>query len=192
MINLDSRTKSKLLWVATALAPVLVVQGVRTVFGTSGEPASASAAPTSAAGAPAVIEAERALTPPQKAAQAWLDSRTGDSVMRSPMDRPEAPVVEQGAAAPRTTPKAAPSGPVSPVITNASPEQLVVGGMLVGGNVENGLASINHRVYRLGDLVTPHWRITGIDTRKRVVTLEGPDGRTVGLSPPTPSAEREW
>ena len=42
----------------------------------------------------------------------------------------------------------------------------------------------------LGDQVSQHWTVARIDTRRRVVTLAGSEGRTINLMPQTPSQER--
>ncbi len=189
MLNLDTRTKSKLAWVAMLLAPVVAVQGVRTMFGVSATPSSASAAGIGPqpllAGAP-VPEPERTLTPAQAAARTWLLSRSRTLQPRSPMDRPDPPMVAPepvSAAEPTPAPK-----PAQAVETPLPTMNLTA--MIASSSDNQPMTMINHKAYRIGDAITPLWKVAGIDTKKRVVTLQGPDNRRVELRPPTPSQER--
>ena len=187
MLNLDSKTKSKLALMATLLAPVLAVQGVRVGFGRAAAPAGASAAAQPAVASPVAAEPEKALTAAQSKAKNWLGSHTRTLHGRSPMDRADPTPVEVAAG---------PSGPsdaekpASAPVVEGQPKGLVVTGMIAGGTERLSLASINHRVYRIGDTVTGSWKVSAIDTRKRLVTLTGPEGLEMGLSPATPSLER--
>jgi hypothetical protein len=187
MFNLDSRTKSKLAWMATLLAPVIAVQGVRGVFGISAAPAPAGAAtvgplpPAPASAAPAV---EKALTPTQAKARTWLLSRTHTLQSRSPMDRPDPTNVEATtSAAVKSDNKIS-----APVIIDVPKVTLTA--MISSNSDGQPLTVINEKMYRIGDAISPHWRVAGIDTRRRVVTLVGPENRTVELQPPTPSTQR--
>jgi hypothetical protein len=189
MFNLDSRTKSKLVWVATLLAPVLAVQAVRATFGVSTTPTTASAAPIgpqpSAPATPAA-DPEKALTPTQAKARGWLLSRTHTLQTRSPMDRPDpAPIAE---VAPKPADASPTPAPVIPI--DDMPVALSLSAMIGSNGSGQPLTLINHKVYRVGEAVTPHWRVASIDTKKRIVTLVGPDNRTIELRQPSPSVER--
>jgi hypothetical protein len=190
MLNLDAKSRSKLVWIATLLAPVVVVQGVRFATSTSAAAASAAsiASPGPDAAAASPTPPEQALTPAQRNAIAWLGSRSDSARFRSPMDRPDLrPEPPTSDVAP------APSIPTIPTIdkpTDDAPRGLTVTGMIAGGPGATSLCAINHRIQRIGDEVYPAWRISRIDGRNRVIVLAGPDGRTALLSPPTPSWER--
>lgn len=189
MLNLDTRTKSKLAWVAMLLAPVVAVQGVRTMFGVSATPSSASAAGIGSQPLPvgaAAPEPERALTPAQAAARTWLLSRSRTLQPRSPMDRPDPPVVApEPVAAAEPTPVPQPSRPMEVPLPTMN-----LTAMIASSSDNQPMTMINHRAYRIGDSVTPLWKVFAIDTKRRVVTLQGPDDRRVELRPPTPSQER--
>lgn len=188
MLNLDSRSRSKLVWIATLLSPVVAVQGVRFITGAS--PSAASAAVSAAApDMPALPagDAAKALTPAQANALRWLQSRSGAAARRSPMDRPDQPAEVETPPQPRPAPAIIPDAPKP---TDEAPRDLVLNGMIAGGPGGFSLCTINHRIRRVGEEVWPAWRITRIDGRQRIVVLSGPDGRTAILTPPTPSAER--
>lgn len=187
-MNLDTRTKSKLAWVGMLLAPVVAVQGVRTMFGVSATPSSASAAAIGPQPLPLgtpTPEPERALTPAQLAARTWLLSRNRTLQPRSPMDRPDPAVV---APEPIVAKEPTPPPPARPAELALPTMNLTA--MIASSSDNQPMTMINHKAYRIGDAVTPLWKVSGIDTRKRVVTLEGPDKRRVELRPPTPSQER--
>ncbi len=188
MLNLDSKTKSKLALMATLLAPVLAVQGVRVGFGRAAAPAGASAAAVQpAAASPVAAEPEKALTAGQSKAKNWLGSHTRTLHGRSPMDRADPAPVEVVAVP--SVPNE-PAKPASVPVVEGQPKGLVVTGMIAGGTDGLSLTSINHHVYRIGDTVTGSWKVSAIDTRKRLVTLTGPEGLEMELAPMTPSLER--
>ena len=105
------------------------------------------------------------------------------------MDRADPTPVE--VAAPTPSPNVPPSTTPQPApVVDGQPTGLALTGMIAGGKEGQSLASINHRVYRVGDAVVPSWRVAAIDTRKRIVTLAGPDGQKMTLTPATPSIDR--
>ena len=91
MLNLDSRTRSKLALAATLVAPVLTVQAARLLLGPAASPGSAAAATveTRSGLPPIVAEPPKPLSSAQAKAQTWLMSRTRRLQLRSPMDRPD-------------------------------------------------------------------------------------------------------
>jgi hypothetical protein len=190
MFNLDSRSKSKLALVVTLLAPVLAVQGVRTVFGLSGAPAGASAAttdPSPSSLTPGPVEVERPMTTLQLKARTWAMSRTRTLRPRSPMDRPDPPPILEpvrSTSIVETTPTTS-----TPAVDTSLPA-MMLSAMVAGGKDGHPVVLINHKAYRIGDAVSPLWKVIRIDTKHRVVTLSGPGDRTAELRPPTPSMER--
>lgn len=184
MLALDSRTKSKLGLAATLLAPIIVVQVVRTFFGASAMPTSASAAaiPYADPAAPTSTVADRPLTPAQVKALAWTRSRQINIPIRSPMlERETFPQIapdhewnEQARDGSQTT--ADPQPEPSPSFT--------ITGMIAGENHAGSLTTINHRVYRIGDQIIKGWTITAIDTRRRVVLVVGPEGQSIEVPMP--------
>lgn len=190
MLNLDSRSKSKLVLVVTLLAPVLAVQGVQTVFGLSGSPAGASAAttgPSPSSLVPAFVEVERPMTALQLKAKTWAMSRTRTLRPRSPMDRPDPPQILEVM---RDTPVVETTPVTSAPAVDTAPPAMTLSAMVAGGKDGHPVVLINHKSYRIGDAVSPLWKVIRIDTRHRVVTLSGPSDRTVELRPPTPSMQR--
>ncbi len=183
MFVLDSKTKSKLGLVATLLAPMIVVQGVRTFLGPGTSPAAASAAasPYADPAAPTSTIADRPLTESQLKALAWNAARELSLPLRSPMlereiipepspvrDVPAVPVQREAQATPQT---------------DASPS-FTLTGMIAGENHSGSLTTINHRVYRVGDQIIKGWTITEIDTRKRLVRIVGPEQQNIEIPMP--------
>jgi len=186
MLSLDSRTKSKLVWLATLFTPVLVVQGVRVAVGNSNTAAQAQAsANPQAAALPGALEPEKPLTAAQLKAQVWLGVRGPiPANLRCPMDRPDPLVAPTQVVDP--TPAAHDNpGPKTPAV-NPALSNLTLTGMIAGRTEAQSLATINHHVYHVGDEVAPKWKIKRIDTRKRTVTIVGPGGQTTVLSPSLP------
>lgn len=182
MPSLDSRTRSKLVWIAALLSPFAAVQGVRLGVAGAG-PADAAAATAPGAPPPAPVPVPAAVRAPseaQRRALDWIRARDPVADLRSPMDHPDPEPDRPGPAA---TPEA-------PAPADLTPRQLTLTG-LIGGADKAPVAAINHRLYRVGDAVSPGWSVAAIDARARSVTLAGPDGRTLRLTPPTPPLSRE-
>jgi hypothetical protein len=162
--------------VAALLAPVLVVQGFRAVSGWHVQTSSASGPRPADLPVPAPQPAPLQITPDMKRAADWITSRGPIRVGRSPMDH-----------VPGIKPIAVPAKPdPEPVLPNAvtppnRPETKLVLSAIIGGKTSN-MASINGRIYRLGDDVEPGWTIIAIHPRRMVVVLSGPEGQVVELS----------
>lgn len=182
MLNLDSRSKSKMLWIGTLLVPAIAVQVVRFMLGDSGPSAASAATPDPAAVAPVVAatpEQAKPLSPAQAKAVAWLRSRPQTLGLRSPMDfaddMPPAEPEEEPTPALAISPTAA-----TPIPTRV-PGALAITAIMSGG-VDGAVVSINHKLYRIGDEIVPNWRILAIDARERTVTVQGPEGQSLLLS----------
>ena len=185
MLNLDQRTKTKAAWVATLLAPLLAVQSVRYLVIGDAHPFAAGAAMQTTTMTPvAMPDAPKPPTSAQAKAAQWLNGRTVALNLHSPMDRPD-PV-----ATPAPTPIAEPVAPIAPAPAprlDDTPRHLVLTGILGGaGESARSLASINHRIYRVGEEVVTGWRVTSIDSKRRSVTLSHQDGRTLEMEPAAP------
>lgn len=199
MIALDSRTKNKLIFAGVLLMPVIAVQGARFVLGPDASPAATLAAvPTPVPNVPGIPSSLvpapiKAFTPAQQRAADWLASRASPASLRSPMDHsepaaappvatraPEPPRPPQGDDAP--TPNAGEGS--EPAARAAAAPRLTLTGLLVNG--KSRLASINHRIFRVGDTVLPGWRLAAIDSKARSVTLLGPDGQRAVYQTPAP------
>lgn len=166
--------RRRLIPVAALLAPVLVVQGFRQVSGWQVQASQAAVVVR-----PVEQTAPATPTPPpvtdqmRKAAQ-WLESRGPLKIRRSPMDhvarvRPVAPLTPDP-----VEPQPAPTSAKRPV------NKLVLSA-IVGGKNSN-MASINGKVFHLGDDVEPGWTIIAIHPRRMVVVLSGPEGQVLELS----------
>lgn len=182
MLKLDQRTKTKAAWVATLLSPLIAVQGVRYLVIGEASPVSAGAAVSGGQMMPATAaEAAKPLTAAQTKAAQWLASRTVALNLRSPMDMPD-PV------APTPMPEPVvkvPEAPTPAPKDDDTPHHLVLTSILGGaGESSRSLASINHRIYRVGDEVAPGWRLSAIDSKKREIVLSNSDGRSLTLTPP--------
>jgi hypothetical protein len=180
MLNLDSRSKHKLLWIATLLVPAITVQAVRLAIG--GGPAAASAATSLPAAPPTpapsalIPEAAKPLSPSQAKALDWLHNRKQTLGVRSPMDRPDS--ITEPAPTQAPTPMAAAPTPSAP----RTPGTMSITALMTAGTVDTSIVSINHKLFRVGDEIVPLWRILAIDSRARTVTIAGPDGQSITLS----------
>lgn len=189
MPAISPKTTAKILFFATLLAPALIVQLVRTGLGSA--PVATAAAATQPA--PAIPQLTTAapptLTDTQRRALAWVLAQPNTSPIRSPMDFPDPVPVVIADPAPAPTVPANATVPAEPLIT---PTFQITGmiGSAPNVGIERALASINHRIYRVGDEVSKGWIVHEIDSRNRTVTLHGPDGRVVSVTPPKPELER--
>ncbi len=185
MPALSSRTKARVLFFATMLAPIVIVQGARVLLG--GTPVSSASAANADPGLAITPPPAAPLTDAQRRAITWIAGQPASLPLRSPMDRPDPPPIivhlpitpAPEPAIPQPTQPPAPTFILSAIIGSSS-----------SGGSEQALASINHRIYRVGDEITRGWRIADIDSRSRTVTVLGPDQQRITLTPPTPSLRR--
>ena len=171
MIALDTRTRSKLAWVAAMLTPIVAVQLVRLV--TASMPQQATAAPVQEAEPAPAAPPLPPLTNRQREAIRWLGSQSVQTANRSPMDRMEPQKIEIPPPEPKPIEQAAPA--------DNSPPDLRLTGLI--GDGKNALASIDHKLRRLGDTVAPGWKVVKIDSRNRQVVVRHTDGRELTLEP---------
>lgn len=168
-MRLSGRAKQQVLWIAAASGPVFAVQAVRLLLGT-GPAAAGAAQPDVAAEPPASYAAAGPSAPlddAQHRAIEWIDGGSWrDALARSPMHRPEG------------------ARPAPVVVTDGVPK-MVVPTLRLGGIVTRGsdaIASINNRLFTVGDEPAQGWRIERIELTMRTVVFRGPDGRIVELS----------
>jgi hypothetical protein len=173
------------------LAPVLLVQGVRTIFGAGG-PSVSAAAPAATDQSPEPLAPVVRLTPQQARALDWARQRAGQAPLVSPLQRAQpAPVTTpepDTARAPEPTDAPAPDfqGPQATLPEPQVPEQLTRLRFTGFATLKSGpIAAINGRPHRVGDTVITGWTIEAIDTDKRVVTLRSADGLLVELDQST-------
>lgn len=168
------------------LAPVILVQGVRTIFGAGGPAVSAAApAPTDPNPAPAAPVVR--LTPQQARALEWVQQRASQAPLVSPLHRaqPE-PVEPPPAPEVRVVEPANLDTPTASEPTPQVPEQLTRLRFTGFASLKSGpIAAINGRPHRVGDTVIAGWIIQAIDTDKRVITLLSADGLQVELDQST-------
>ena len=187
MLNLNAKTRSQLVLAVTLVAPVLTVQAARLLVMPGASLGAAAAATVgSRSGLPPIAgQPTKPLTAEQLRATTWLMSRTRPLRVRSPMDRPDPKPVDP---APQAEVPAPP--PTIQAHETAAPSNLLLTGLIAGGARNDALASINHKVYRVGDSVATNWALTEIDARNRLVIITGPDGRQIRLTPTTSSPAR--
>lgn len=168
----------RLLPIAAIAAPLLTVIGARVML--SAGPAEAPAAdlpdqflPSDQAGpvAPAAT-----LTPQQAAAAEFARSIAARADIVSPMVQPKP---EESAPPTRTV--------ASTTTRPVDPRELLVLNSIVGTG-DRAIASIDNRLYRVGDEPLPGWTIELIDTAGRRLVLRHPSAGRAELSyrPPTP------
>lgn len=115
----------------------------------------------------------RPLSPAQLKAIAWLRARPGVLNLPCPMDRPDP------APAPAVKDAPAPAPAVAAAPVDDTPKLTLTG---VLGSGSQSLATIDHRVYKVGAQVVPGWTLAQIDGRKRMVVLVHSDGRRLELT----------
>lgn len=187
-MNLPSIKPQNLIAAAALLAPIVLVQTVRLVFG--GGPGQASAmiaqgdmpagalAPAPAStGTPAPI-----VTPKQKAAVEHLKAlRSEITIYTSPFNH----LQPKGSVMSSTTPTIE----QTPVIegqetrpTELPPEvrSLSLGALMM--NEHGPFAVVSGRVRIVGEVVLPGWTVTAIDTETRKVTITSDEGVSVTLT----------
>lgn len=167
---LSRRAKTKLGWIAAASGPIVAVQAARFVLG--GGPVGASAAmpapSTTVAPAPAAASAPIALSEAQRRAIQWLSSEAClSAAARSPMHRPDAP------------------RPVVRIEPASEEPREELPPLRLGGIIQRStgaVASINNRLFSVGDQPVQGWTVERIDHEDRRVIFRCDDGRAAELT----------
>jgi hypothetical protein len=163
-----------------AVAPLVMVHLLRTVLAVGPAPAPAAALQP-VVDIPPIADPTAVLhrppTPEQEKALAWLSQRGPIKIGRSPMDHREPPPVVVPPPAPDPEPTAPPVQPAPGFDYGAAPT-LTVTAVLTRAD-GSCLATINGRVYQVGDRVAKWWTITQIDGATWTVSAKCEDGRTV-------------
>ncbi len=153
----------------TLLAPALLLLLVRTLVGGPGSaPASVSLTPgPGSLLAPAPL-LRPVLSPAQQRAQAWMRERTlyRSGPDSSPMESPVPPASTAAVAPPAAT---EPSVPTPTLPAHDPLDSITISAIM--GTGSSGFVSVGGTVLRLGDVIAPGWRITGIDGRNRLITV---------------------
>ncbi|MDP1660575.1 MAG: hypothetical protein Q8L55_01560 [Phycisphaerales bacterium] len=184
-MNLGSIKPQNLIAAAALLAPMVMVQGVRLLFGGGPDQASAQVAGSNpqADAAQAAADAQPAapiVTAKQKAAIEHLTSRRDEiTIFKSPFDHllPQATAVLQTGPTIETGP-----GVVEPAPVSVPPEvrALSLGALMT--NESGPFAVISGRVRSLGEVILPGWTVTAIDPTNRRVTVTSDDGVSLTLT----------
>jgi len=171
---------------AALLAPILIVQGLRSTLGpgadvsashaagitAAGDPQAPGASPSTSDGAPAI----KPLTSAQLAAQRWLRSLDRRVPVQSPLAHAPAPA---DAPVIRTTSEPTPEPAQQPVASTRPRADLTLGAIM--GAKDRTLALIGGKIYRTGETIEPGWTIREIDPRAQTVTIAGPANETITL-----------
>lgn len=186
-MNFQSIKPQNLIAAAALLAPIVVVQGVRLLFG-GGGPRQASAmttggdqtlAPAAPVPLPTDVPAAPALNAAQKAAVEHLNAeRTRITIFTSPFNHlvPKSVAMQTG---PVVTPS--PQTPsAAPVAIPPEVRALSLGALM--RNDTGAFAVISGRVRSVGEVIVPGWKVTDIDPTTLRVTLTADDGTSVTLS----------
>jgi len=171
-----SKQRTLLVDAATVSCPLILVVAVRTLFTPAPSQASApKASPAQPTPAVVPVAGPAKLTPEQQKALDWIAGLPPMTGLVSPLDHPIAPppVVQQAAHEPDPEPAPATTPAVDPLAG------LKLSGIL--GNETGGLAAINGRVYRVGDVVRPGLKLKLIDARTNTVTFSQDDGSELKL-----------
>lgn len=174
MNGLDQRTVQKLKWIGLAVLPVLAMQLSRAFVAVG--PSDAGAAPVSS-GALAIQRAIP-LTQRQHEARLWMAQQQGKKVMSSPM----APLPASSTPAPAAT--LDDSLPDDCLPSEAIAAELRVTSIM--GDQHQGVATINHKLVRVGDKVAPGWSVRAIYPLGPIVILQNAEGRQIELTTQVP------
>jgi len=123
---------------------------------------------------------ETPLGPPvdlaaQRRAMDWLAKWKSPTELASAFNHPLAPKAAD------TVDQDQPAPPVA-----ASPREVVPAfsvSAIMSSN-SGGMATVNGKVYRIGDEPAPGWRIRAIDHHRKMVELVGPSNQVIHRSPP--------
>lgn len=183
-MNLGSIKPQNMIAAAALLAPMVMVQGVRLLFGGGPDQASAQVAGSNpqADAAQAAIDAQPpapVVTAKQKAAMEHLKSRWDQiTIFKSPFDHllPQTtavlqpgPTIETGAGTVEPT----------PVVVPPEVRALSLGALMT--NDSGSFAVISGRVRALNEVIMPGWTVTAIDAANRRVTVTSDEGVSVTL-----------
>ncbi|MBL8744830.1 MAG: hypothetical protein JNK58_00585 [Phycisphaerae bacterium] len=166
-MKLRTRRRTSAAVVVALLAPILAFAVI--LFVSQAGPASAPASPAPTV---AIAEPTSTLTKEQARAASWLASWTRPDRIESPMLYPTRRPQEAAPEAPAEAPAAEPAASI--------PEFVV---KTVMGSGDRAMASINGKVYRVGDEPIPGWKIVSMDSKAKRVELSGPGGRTISIAP---------
>jgi hypothetical protein len=180
---------------AALLAPVLLFQSVKYVFGASGPAASqaASMPSDSTVGMPGVIgsaliasPAKPALAPAQAEAVGWIRQQSSVAVISSPFPkRTESPTTEMSVVVAHVQEQPdQPDQPKEPALSDVPDEvrSLMISGIL--RSASGVFVTMSGKAFAVGDVVTEGWTITAIDPENRVVTITGHAGLVVTIEQP--------
>jgi hypothetical protein len=168
-MSLSYKGRDRLIWLGAVLAPVAAVQVVR-LFEL--EPVrAASAAGDVVLAAPSVRPVAKP-TSAQEKALAWIAkqdrTRIRDPFAPAPVAAPEPTVFVQ----PLDTPES------EPEMREIAPAMELTGVM---DGQRGPLASINRKIYRLGDEVVAGWTLESVDAREKIVVLRSSLGNMLEL-----------
>jgi hypothetical protein len=183
-MNLPSLKPQNMIAAAALLAPMVMVQTVRMLFGGAGpDQASAqmlAAAQQAAAPVPANAQpAQPVLTSKQKAAMEHMTAqRDRITIFVSPFNHlaPRSATVQS-----TPTVEPTPGNPEPrPAVIPPEVRELSLGALMA--NDKGPFAVISGRVRTVGDVIVPGWTVTAIDTDTRRVTITSDDGTSVTLT----------
>lgn len=171
---ISSRQRQILVELAAICAPVVLVYFGRTLLSSSA-PAAITIPVSSPVVAPAPVVQVKPLTPEQQKASEWVRQLPQTLSLVSPLNHPiETVVAKQD---PVFEPEKAPPPP--------PPRESPIRGLkltAVLGNDGDKLASINGKIFRIGDEVRPGLKLATIDPRLSVITLTEVNGKVYELT----------
>jgi hypothetical protein len=168
---LSPPARRNLALVGAMVAPVVVVQALRGLFGPEGLSPSATQAAIAAdeEGRPTTRAAE---CPAEARLRGYLARLDRARPSRSPMDS-----IEAAPDAPSFTPD--PSPPVMPARPSGPSTALTLSAVLRSSS--GTMAAINGRIYGVGQSIEPGWVVAAINADDLSVTIRGPDGQELTL-----------
>lgn len=157
---------------AIAFVSPVVVAALLTSFGSSlpkgptgAQAASEGEAPVPSGTSPAP------LSPTEAAALEWLSEWRPHEQLQSPMNHAEAQPLEL------PPPEEEPSP--APMVLEAPPIEVTS----IIASPAGAIATVNGRIVRAGQAISPGWKVREIDAGRRQIIIEGPDGVMLTRSP---------
>jgi hypothetical protein len=184
MMNL-SRQRAMAIVVASVGAPLALVHFGRTLV-SSPAPVLINTGPAPApALTPVAAQPATALTPEQEKAAEWVAKLPTKYELKSPLNHP----VDLPPPVAPTTPQAEAPKAEPPPVPRINP---ILGLRLTAvlGNEDEQLASINGKIYKIGDVVRKGLKLSAIDQRNARIILTEDDGTTYVIKREIKSIDR--
>lgn len=168
-MSISYKSRDRLIWLGAVLAPVFAIQMAR-LFDV--EPVRAASAATDVAVAAPITRPVLKPTASQERALAWIAKQDRTRIRDPFAPAPVASVEPSLHLQPQSDPEP------ETEIREIAPAMDLTGVM---DGQRGPLASINRKIFRLGDEVVPGWTLESVDARDKVVVVRSSRGNVLEL-----------